>query len=148
MPKKQYDARKGYGGHWTLDLEKSEIWELSVAETIDCLILKIRNSNGLDFASLDQVQCLIELLAGAYKEATEQEQPKSLVEARALLIRALFSHLGVQFRRQGGLYEVSKTLPVLHHYRELNGLAAMTDGQALTHAAQVTEVVVPTIPKG
>lgn len=59
----------------------------------------------------------------------------------SLLIRALFSHIGVQYRRHGGLYELNRTLPVLHRRRNEMGLAAMTDGQALAHGISVTTVV-------
>ncbi len=55
---------------------------------------------------------------------------------RGLLIRALFSHLAVQYQRTGGLFEMSKTLKLLRELRE--GLPEMTDGQMLTHAVNVT----------
>jgi hypothetical protein len=46
--------------HWSLDMEKTPIEELAVTETIDCLLLKIHNSNGLErpFCSDEQLIAL------------------------------------------------------------------------------------------
>lgn len=145
MPKKRYCPLKGEGGSWTLGMEKQTVDSLPVSHLIDCLILKIRNSNGLDFCSFDQVQCLMEELDEGYSKAVAKNPPSKndpLREHRSLLIRALFSHLAVQFARHGGLYEVNVTLPAIRALRAKQGLAEMTDEQSLRHAMSVSGVII------
>lgn len=55
----QYSPFKGDGGTWTLDTEQEKVCNLPVAQTIDVLIVKIRNSNGLEFCPMEQIEALI-----------------------------------------------------------------------------------------
>lgn len=49
MPKIHgYDPTMQGDGYWSLVKENTPIGELAVTETIDCLLLKIHNSNGLE----------------------------------------------------------------------------------------------------
>ena len=49
-------------GNWTLAMESKQVQDLPVTHLMDALIVKIQNSNGLDFCSIQQMMELQRLL--------------------------------------------------------------------------------------